>query len=77
MRLNNPLGEVGSKDLVQFVYSFKTDLGETLHLCPVLSSTKVWRLRIYATEKCVAACKPLWFLPAPLDLGKGRCQRLI
>lgn len=29
MRLNNPLGEVGSKDLVQFVYSFKTDVGET------------------------------------------------
>lgn len=71
-------------DLVSLLYNSALhfpflfpDVQPYLHLCPAFSSTKVWRLRIYATEKCVAACKPLWFLPAPLDLGKGRCQRLI
>ena len=28
MRLTNPSGEVGSKDLVHFVFSFKTDVGD-------------------------------------------------
>ena len=38
---------------------------------------QVWRLRRYSTEKCVAAAKPLWYLPADLKLEKDVCKRLI
>lgn len=34
-------------------------------------------MRKYVTEKCVAAAKPLWYLPGDMKLGKGECQQLI
>ncbi|CAK9062831.1 Uncharacterized protein SCF082_LOCUS32651 [Durusdinium trenchii] len=37
----------------------------------------VWQMRKYVTEKCVAAAKPLWYLPGDMKLGKGECQQLI
>lgn len=43
----------------------------------VLLSPKVWRLRKYPTEKCVAAAKPLWFLPENLSLLAGGCKRVV
>lgn len=39
--------------------------------------TQVWRVRLYPSEKVVAAAKPLWFLPADLKLAKDGCQRII
>lgn len=38
---------------------------------------EVWRLRYWQNEKCVAAAKPLYFLPSDLTLEKGACQRVI
>ncbi|CAK9002075.1 Uncharacterized protein SCF082_LOCUS7183 [Durusdinium trenchii] len=38
---------------------------------------EVWRLRYWQNEKCVAAAKPLYFLPSDLTLEKGACQRII
>ena len=31
----------------------------------------VWRMRVYASEKDVAAAEPLWFLKSPFSLKAG------
>lgn len=38
---------------------------------------QVWRLRKYVTEKCIAAAKPLWYLPDGLTIEKGGAKRVI
>eukprot|EP00435_Cladocopium_sp_Y103_P015093 s4572_g3.t1 len=38
---------------------------------------KVWRLRTYTPEKCVAPAKPLWFLSGSLELPKDECRRIL
>lgn len=38
---------------------------------------EVWRLRKYTTEKCIAAAKPLWFMPSELRLAKGMAKRIV
>lgn len=38
---------------------------------------KVWRVRYYESERCVAAAKPLWFLPAVLSLTKDEVKRIM
>ncbi|CAL1150712.1 unnamed protein product [Cladocopium goreaui] len=38
---------------------------------------KVWRLRFWTNEKCIAPAKPLYFLPCDLELQKGSCKRVI
>lgn len=40
-------------------------------------STEVWRMRIYPSEKCVAAAKPLWFLAGAMDLSKDELKRIV
>ncbi|CAJ1431217.1 unnamed protein product [Effrenium voratum] len=37
----------------------------------------VWRIRVYNSDKTIAAAKPLWFLPAGLSLGKDECKRIV
>lgn len=39
--------------------------------------SEVWRLRIYQSEKCVAAAKPLYYLCGDLDLPKEECRRIV
>ena len=34
-------------------------------------------MRLYKSEKVIAAAKPLWFLPDDVKLPKDGCQRLI
>ena len=36
----------------------------------------VWRMRVYARERNLAAAKPLWFLKSPLTLQAGQYKRL-
>ena len=37
----------------------------------------VWRMRLYSKERLLAPAKPLWLLPATLELKTGQCQRLV
>ena len=39
--------------------------------------TKVWRLRKYTGEKCVAPAKPLWYISGDITFQKDECKRVI
>ena len=45
--------------------------------CSVRRRSQVWRLRIYGTEKCVAAAKSLWHLATSLQFEKDECKRVV
>ena len=40
-------------------------------------SAQVWRMRVYSSDKTVAAAKPLWFLVGDLSMAKDEVKRIV